>query len=267
MCQDVPDFTVIIPTHNRAHLLERALNSIKEQQTNKRIEIIVISDVSDVETYTVCEKYLSSNDIFIKRNGVPGPSASRNLGLQLAKGRHILFLDDDDAWDFNFMRLLEINYASLIDEFFYVNCSVVKERRLPNETVFLSEIELNIGENLNLDIYVKNQIHMSCYIFPSYLIKELRFDESMRAYEDWDFILSVLNKKFPKHISISGSRVFEVDDETSDRRGSSESAQDFNAVLDYIYVYRRHAAPNNLIQQKRALILNHSGLSLDSEYI
>lgn len=267
MLNNVPDFTVIIPTHKRAFLLERALKSIREQNIDNRIEIIVISDVPDEGTFIICEKYLSSNDIFVKRNGKPGPSESRNLGIKLASGRHILFLDDDDAWNSDFIKLLEINYKNLNDEFFYVNCSVVKERRLPGESIFISERNLDISKSLNLDVYVKNQIHMSCYIFPYHLIKDLEFDLSMRAYEDWDFLLSVLDRKFPKHISIYGSRVFEVDDNTSDRRGSSESAQDFNAALDYLYVYRRHAAPNNEIKEKRASILNKCGLNFSSKFL
>lgn len=267
MFANVPDFTVIIPTHKRAFLLERALKSIREQKIDSRIEIIVISDVPDEETFVVCKKHLTDNDIFIKRNGEPGPSASRNLGLKIAGGRHIIFLDDDDAWNSNFIKLLEINYVDLKNDFIYVNCSVVKERRLPGAVEFLSERNLDIGKSLSLDVYVKNQIHMSCYIFPSYLIKGLEFDVSMRAYEDWDFLLSVLDRKFPKHLSILGSRVFEVDDDTSDRRGSSESAQDFNAVLDYLYVYRRHPAPNADIKGKRSDMLKQYGLNLSDKFI
>ena len=93
-----PFFSVIVPTHTRAILLRRALESIKSQACPVDVEVIVISDASDRATDEVCAELLGKSDMYIRRNGEKGPSASRNLGLSLAKGNYILFLDDDDAW-------------------------------------------------------------------------------------------------------------------------------------------------------------------------
>ncbi len=259
--------TVIIPTHKRYQLLERALKSIRDQNINESIEIIVISDVSDQKTYEICEKYLSNKDIFVERNGEPGPSASRNIGLNLANGKYIIFLDDDDAWHPNFINSFIATKDTYSNDFVYVNCSVVKERRLNNKTEFISENFLEISKSLDINIYVKNQVHMSCYIFPSSILKGIKFDTTMRAYEDWDFLLSVLDKKFPKHLPILGSRVYEVDDSTTDRRGSSDNAQNFNAVLDYLYVYRRHQSPNNNVRERRSSLLKQAGLNIEENFL
>ena len=90
---------------------------------------------------------------------------------------------------------------------------------------------------------------MSCFLFSKALIAGLEFDQTMRAYEDWDFLLSVFERKMPRHISVMCSQIFEVDDATTDRRGSSVDARNENSVLDYLYVYRRHSAPNPEIQK------------------
>jgi len=119
----------------------------------------------------------------------------------------------------------------------------------------MGEVLLNLVGQLTEDVYVKNQIHMSCFAFPRALLQGIMFDTFMRAYEDWDFLLSVFDRQMPVHVPIVGSRVFEVDDDTSDRRGSSQSAIDFNAVLDYLYVYRRHPAPSEAVRQKRAELM------------
>ena len=66
----------------------------------------------------------------------------------------------------------------------------------------------------------------------------------------------------PVHMPIMCSDVYEVDDETTDRRGSTEAANNLHAVMDYLYVYRRHAAPNPEILAKRKHMLDSTGLQL-----
>jgi hypothetical protein len=155
---------------------------------------------------------------------------------------------------------LEILHYDVFEDFFYTNCTIIKERRANNKTEFLTEQLIDLNNVLSSEIYVKNQIPFSCYIFPSYLLKGIEFDTSMRAYEDWDFLLSVLDKKFPQYLPIFSSKIYQVDEDTSDRRGSSTVAKDFNAVLDYLYVYRRHQSPNIEIQEKRSSLLSKFGL-------
>ena len=98
-------------------------------------------------------------------------------------------------------------------------------------------------------------------------IEEFKFDCSMRAYEDWDFILNFHKEIFPVHIPIVCSNIFEVDDETTDRRGSSADALNFNAVIDYLYVYRRHQSPNEEIRSTRKALLDSVGLVLPIEMV
>ncbi|WP_300171922.1 glycosyltransferase family A protein [uncultured Nitrosomonas sp.] len=258
-----PLLTLIIPTHTRSHLLQRTLDSINQQTARESIEIIVVADVSDTETNRICQIMLTPNDIYIRRSGLPGPSASRNLALKIARGCYIMFLDDDDTLDTQFMEnLLQHSKIEPWAGPFYFNCNIVKESRPKSGPIPLAESFFNTAENLTINIFVKNQIPICCFVFPSALLKGLEFDTSMRAYEDWDFLLSVFKQKIPTHIPITSSTVFQVDDTTTDRRGSSAPAKDFNAVLDYLYVYRRHPSPNADIQLKRKLLLDSVGLTL-----
>ena len=267
MGQERPFFSIIIPTHKRAVLLRRALTSIKGQNSPAPYEVIVVSDVSDPATDAVCNELLGNSDIVVRRNGAPGPSASRNLGLSLAKGRYVMFLDDDDAWHQGFLAQLYNSPQIVQGSPVYFNCTIVKERRLPEGPQFLSEKSLNLATTLTHEVYVKNQVHMSCFAFPRWLIQGIEFDGCMRAYEDWEYCLSVFDRAMPAHIDILGSQVFEVDDETTDRRGSSEGARGLNAVLDYLYVYRRHPAPSELIRVQRAELIAKFGLQVNSELL
>lgn len=95
---NIPAFTVIIATHNRKDLLRRAVSSVLTQ-TCKDFELLVIDNGSTDGTRSAVEKI---NDGRLKYIPNPEPTAScdapRNLGIKLAKGRLIAFLDDDDIW-------------------------------------------------------------------------------------------------------------------------------------------------------------------------
>ncbi|WP_049973984.1 glycosyltransferase [Azospirillum sp. B4] len=251
---DHPDVTVIIPTHRRAHLLRRALASVKGQEA--AVEVIVISDAADGGTDRACAELLSADDIYVRRNGAAGPSASRNLGLALARGRLVLFLDDDDAWHPGFIPALLAQPAVGQGLPVYANSTVVTERRGPEGPEVLEEGMLDTAGRLTDEVYIKNQVHMSCFAFPRTLLDGLAFDEFMRAYEDWDFLLAVIGRQRPVHVPVLGSRIFEVKDATTDRRGDSRQANDYNVVLDYLYVYRRHPSPTPEVAQRRVALMN-----------
>jgi GalNAc5-diNAcBac-PP-undecaprenol beta-1,3-glucosyltransferase len=262
-----PTVSVIMPTHFRHRLLSRALKSINAQRHRTDIEVIVISDAIDVDTDSVCGKLLDKQDVYIRRNGACGPSASRNLGLKLARGQFIMFLDDDDAWQDHFSQALFEILPQLALTSAYFNCSVVKESRPPTGLVKLSEVTLDLYQGLTEEVFVKNQIPICCFMFSRHLLEGLQFDEAMRAYEDWDFILGAVARRMPTHYAINCSVVHQVGDSTTDRRGSSEAARNLHAVMDYLYVYRRHPAPNLQIQLQRKLLLASVGLDLQQDLL
>jgi len=91
-----PFFSVIIPTYNQASFLKASLHSVF-QQTFKNYEVIVIDNKSSDNTAEIVKKY-KKKIIYkkIKNNGLI--AKSRNLGIKLAKGKWIAFLDTDDHW-------------------------------------------------------------------------------------------------------------------------------------------------------------------------
>lgn len=261
--KSVPQFSVIVPTHMRAKYLHRTLSSIKCQEFPGFCEIIVVSDVADPLTDSVCHGLLEESDTYIRRSGKPGPSESRNLALSLARGQYVLFLDDDDAWNPGCLNLLMHSTPFLQGRPAYFNAVVITEKRLPEDVIPIDQLVLDLKDQLTDEVFVKNQLHMSCVAFPRGLLKGLTFDPFMRAYEDWDFLLSVYKRMLPSHVPFWGAIIFEADDETSDRRGTSADATNFNAVLDYLYVYRRHPAPSDTLKQARSDLLKRVGMMVD----
>jgi hypothetical protein len=176
-------------------------------------------------------------------------------------------LDDDDAWHPDFLNQLYLRLPADPKVPVYFDCSVVEERRLPIGPEFVSESRLVLAGKLNDLVYVKNQVHLSCFSFPRFLLDGLTFDDTMRAYEDWEYLLCVLGRSRAQHLPILGSQVHEVSDETSDRRGSSSAANDFHAVLDYLYVYRRHPAPTEELQRLRSQLIARFGIDVPPRFL
>jgi glycosyltransferase involved in cell wall biosynthesis len=89
--------SIVIPTFNHAHFINRALSSIINQ-TYTNWEVIVVDNHSTDNTVEVINKLDHSRIKFIKihNNGII--AASRNAGLKEAKGDLIAFLDSDDWW-------------------------------------------------------------------------------------------------------------------------------------------------------------------------
>lgn len=90
--------SVIIPAYNCAPYIAQAIDSALTQKVS--MEIIVINDCSTDGTEEELQKYLSNPIIrYVKNETNLGASGSRNLGVQMAKGKYVAFLDADDWWE------------------------------------------------------------------------------------------------------------------------------------------------------------------------
>lgn len=87
--------TTIIPTHNRAELLQRALRSVLAQ-TRPADEIIVVDDGSTDHTPAMMARLFPQITYHVQLN--KGVSAARNAGIRIARGDWIALLDSDDEW-------------------------------------------------------------------------------------------------------------------------------------------------------------------------
>lgn len=121
-----PVFSVVIPTYNHAHFLERALQSVVNQ-TFTDWEIIIIDNHSEDNTDLIVEKFKDPRVRFFKINNNGIIAASRNKGINEANGEWIAFLDSDDYWD---PRKLQSCLEVISDEvdFIYHDLKVVGQK-------------------------------------------------------------------------------------------------------------------------------------------
>lgn len=102
-----PFITIIIPVYNCEKYLRSCLESLLFQ-TDKDFEVICVNDGSTDHSLSILEEYASLFKRLIiinKENG--GPSVARNMGIKLAKGKFIAFLDSDDYYAENSISKLK----------------------------------------------------------------------------------------------------------------------------------------------------------------
>jgi glycosyltransferase involved in cell wall biosynthesis len=94
----IPEISVVLCTYNRETHLKKAIDSIVEQ-TFKNWELLVVDDGSQDNTFEVVNRYLQEfrNIRYLKHQNKQ-LGYSRNAGIQASFGKHITFIDSDDAY-------------------------------------------------------------------------------------------------------------------------------------------------------------------------
>lgn len=94
----IPSISVVIPTYNRATELRRALQSVRDQ-TFQPTQVLVCDDGSTDETQGVIREFEGKLPLqYVWRPNSGLPAAMRNLGIRMATGEFVAFLDSDDWW-------------------------------------------------------------------------------------------------------------------------------------------------------------------------
>ncbi len=88
--------TVVIPTYNRAGLVQRAVDSALKQTARDRCDIVVVDDGSTDETPTVLGRY--NGTVRYVRQDNAGVAAARNTAIRTWPNEFVAFLDSDDTW-------------------------------------------------------------------------------------------------------------------------------------------------------------------------
>lgn len=174
--------SVVIPFFNRIDWLREAVNSALNQ-TCKDIEIIIINDGSNEDLTSFLEEYENRIIYRYKDNG--GPASARNIGIGIARGKYIAFLDSDDLWLPNKIELQLIKMESEKLVWSHTSYSLFNDA----DNRFLKNIDL---------AYYKGMVFPRCFgscpvltscvmIRRDYLIKNdyIRFSEKMRFGQDW----------------------------------------------------------------------------------
>lgn len=191
-----PLVSIIIPVYNVELYLKDCLNSVLNQSF-KDFEIILINDGSTDESPIICEYYYHNNkNITLVNQENKGLSATRNKGIEIAKGKYIAFIDSDDLIHIDFLKVLITHIGTsdisicTIEEFQDGNSIVLNIEQNPS-IITLSGTEMND--------FLYHPVHaVTTIIAPNKLYKKSLWDGLQfpinRLHEDCAVIYKIIDK-------------------------------------------------------------------------
>ena len=200
--QDENLVSVIIPAKNRVDFTIEAVNSVVSQKLPKgfKLELIVIDNRSNPPLNKILKAHFNQVRV-LRNNGFDSPGGSRNIGLKLAHGRYLSFLDNDDKWKPNFLKssiefIRKNNLVAtvcLTNPYFFGNFSVNRRIRIIILNI-LRTVSLLVSFVLNNEKLPRSAFFLcqiSHMLFDRKYIKHLTFNEKTVAAEDWEFNVNV----------------------------------------------------------------------------
>lgn len=184
-----PEISVVIPTHNRWHLLSRTLAGALGQE-GVDLEVIVVDDASSDETPARLAELAEPNLRVFNLNPNLGLVGARNRGLEEVRGEWVGFLDDDDIWAPDKLRL-QLDAARASDAgLVYSGALIVDEELEVIDSQHAPEPEGILDEVLCRQALPGGASNM---IVRTELARQVGgFDPEMKVAEDWDMWIRLL---------------------------------------------------------------------------
>lgn len=179
--------SIIVPVYNTAKQLRRCLDSIVPQLNNK-VEVILVNDGStDNSKDIICDYIDHYNQFRLYDKPNEGVSAARNIGLKVASGKYVTFLDSDDYVEPDYMRKIIENIHKMEQDELDLMIFGFYRKVGENCRVNLPDAKGNIIK----EIFTQKYNAPWNKIFKKSLIDayELEFPVSMKTSEDFLFLL------------------------------------------------------------------------------
>ena len=188
--------SVVIPTYNRAHLIEDALNSCFDQ-SYRPLEIIVVDDGSGDDTVHVVKRWKeqnSSEQLEVKyiHQSNSGGNAARNKGIKASTGEFVAFLDSDDVWGSDKLIKQMALFNQEPERLGAVYCGLREVDQSSNKV--LNDLERTYAEgDIFSDILIRDVTGpTSTFVVRRTVFDQVGFfDEELQARQDWDMWIRI----------------------------------------------------------------------------
>ena len=252
---NIPKISVVVPVYNTEKFLHRCIDSVLAQ-TFTDWELLLIDDGSKDSSGAICETYVAKDArirVIHKEN--TGVSDTRNLGLDVARGKYLLFLDADDFWlqsdsmSMFVQKAEEHNLDIVRGEYsaMHEDGSFAWSRRISKKRKQYAERVLYSGEFLEYGIH--GEFFLPLSMFKRSRIGNLRFEKGRVFLEDMlfysTFLLQDLKCMYLPNIRFYGYRKNE--NSASNKVSVKQLADSFSMC------YRFH----NLAQNTRDVALKN----------
>jgi len=239
--------SIIIPIYNSEKNLYRCIDSLIKQSV-KEIEIILIDDGSIDKSLSICNEIANQDSrvkVFSQRNS--GVSVARNRGINMAKGKYIMFCDSDDFVEENWCKeLLNIIYEN---EKIFAVCgrAIINNRagqKIINKQLFDKEFSISkLNKEDFFKLYKKYLINSPCNkIYVTKIINDnnIRFNEELSLGEDLLFNLEYM--RYINEIKIVNKALYNyirTDEESLDNKYYENLFEIYKYLNSELYRYMK----------------------------
>ena len=237
-------YSFLIPAYNRVKDTKVAIESVLKQKI-KDYEIIVLDDKS-TEDFTPLIKKYKERVKFIKHKENGGLSVTRNDLVKEAKGKYIIFLDNDDYIDEKFLEIIDPCLNEDIDLLGFTN-DEVKDGKVINSFHKVSS-DLDKGINI-LKKYILNSNSFDAawsYIYNRdfYVKNKFKFDEN-RHHEDFGLVPIIISKaekmisidKPLYHVVLTPNSIIRSKDKEKIKRNVYDKLSHYDKLFKYFSTY------------------------------
>lgn len=189
MSVDRPYFSIIVPAYNRAKFLPRAIISVLEQHYTDW-ELLIIDDCSTDNTGEVVVSYNDPRIRYVRNEKNIERSASRNKGIEVARGEYICFLDSDDQYLPGHLEALYNTILAVDDKVgMFYTCFTWKFPDKEEKVAYKKQGEWN-----NVEYMMTIQVPPSCTCFHKDILEEFKFNPELNVNEDIELFVRILCK-------------------------------------------------------------------------
>jgi glycosyltransferase involved in cell wall biosynthesis len=186
-----PLVSVILPTYNRAHLIERAVRSVLNQSF-RDLELLVMDDASTDDSDEVLRRIGDPRIRHIRSASRLGPAAQRNRGIEAARGTLIAFQDSDDEWLAGKLEKQIERLSRLPEDFALTHCALLRHESGQATRLFNRLPPHNERDDIvrcNTEVFTQTWLARK-----SALQASGGFDERLHLWDDWEFLLRICQK-------------------------------------------------------------------------
>ena len=206
--------SVIIPFYSNVNWLKEAVLSVLNQKFSD-YEIIIVNDGSNENINDFLNEFGSK--IIYKNKKNEGPASARNIGIELAKGKYLTFLDSDDLWHTDKLKIQVERMEKTGAAWSHTNYETFKNNKKENiEKLYLSDCQGNIFPRSMISALILT----SCVMTRADTIKkrsDLRFCESMRFSQDY-YLWLLMSYEFRIELITEPLCLFRLRDNNANKR-------------------------------------------------
>lgn len=259
--------SIIVPVYNKDIYIEDTLKSILDQSYTD-FECLVIDDGSTDNSGIICDHYSElDNRIIIKHKRNGGVSSSRNLGLDLARGDYITFVDADDILDSRYLETLVLTAENEKVDFVIQS---MNRFVITKEETDIIQYPIDSGKysmDKLLPNFAEYQKKSGLFgwcggkLIARKLIGETRFNQDYSLAEDFDFFLHIYSKTESVFIDNKALYYYRVNAQNSSVRINDYDIEYLNQVyinLNYkAFLKKKNSFSGMNKQIVEQLIINH----------